>query len=209
VSGCDVRASIINIENDAPGPSDRLLVDTNVWYWTCYSRASLTDHPPERYQSKLYPAYVQEVIAAKGMLLRCAFIFSELCELVERSERQVHNGTLAPGSELTPKGFRHGDSALRAQVRSEVELAWLQVKRLSGVVSCNIGDTTVEQAISGLRAAEIGGHDALILASMANTGITGILTDDSDFATVTGLQVFTANRWIIRAAQPKGLLIAR
>jgi hypothetical protein len=44
---------------------------------------------------------------------------------------------------------------------------------------------------------------------MKNNGIVQIITDDGDFATVAGIQVFTANRTILNAARSHGKLQTR
>jgi len=44
---------------------------------------------------------------------------------------------------------------------------------------------------------------------MQSHGVVQVVTDDGDFATVLGIQVFTANRNIIRAAHAQRKLITR
>ena len=45
--------------------------------------------------------------------------------------------------------------------------------------------------------------------AMTAAGVTQILTDDGDYCTVPGIQVFTANRPVIDAARAQGKLVAR
>jgi len=47
-----VQAEIVDIRTDAPLASDSFLVDTNVWGWTTYTRASLGKRGPTRRQSR-------------------------------------------------------------------------------------------------------------------------------------------------------------
>lgn len=53
------------------------------------------------------------------------------------------------------------------------------------------------------------GYDLFILESMRSHGVVQVITDDGDFATVPGIQVFTANRNVIQAARAQGRLITR
>jgi hypothetical protein len=55
----------------------------------------------------------------------------------------------------------------------------------------------------------IDGYDLFIAEAMANAGVTQILTDDGDYCTVPGIQVLTANRQAIDAAQAQGTLKVR
>lgn len=55
----------------------------------------------------------------------------------------------------------------------------------------------------------VDGYD-LFMAEMAlKNGITQIITDDGDYATVSGLTVFTANQKVIQAASLVNKLISR
>ncbi|MEA5577670.1 hypothetical protein [Anabaena sp. UHCC 0451] len=53
------------------------------------------------------------------------------------------------------------------------------------------------------------GYDLFILESMGQESIDKIITDDGDFVTVPGIQVFTANPRAIAAANNQGKLIRR
>ncbi len=48
-----------------------------------------------------------------------------------------------------------------------------------------------------------------MLEAMQREGLTQVITDDSDFATVAGITVFTANNNVIQQAQQQGKLILR
>lgn len=52
-----IQANIVQLATDSPRPSDTFLVDTNVWFWTTYTRAGLSSQPPRPYQLASYPAY--------------------------------------------------------------------------------------------------------------------------------------------------------
>ena len=45
-----VQAEVVDISADTPKTEDAFLVDTNVWYWLTYSRASQSARPPAYYQ---------------------------------------------------------------------------------------------------------------------------------------------------------------
>ena len=72
-----------------------------------------------------------------------------------------------------------------------------------------IGSATTDAALARLSSQHLDGHDLFLLESMAGASVTQILTDDGDFCTVPGIQVFTANRQVIEAAQTQGKLLAR
>ena len=49
-----VEAEVVDIGADAPLPSDIYLVDTNVWYWTAYSKASVSGSYQGQYLSLIH-----------------------------------------------------------------------------------------------------------------------------------------------------------
>ena len=50
-----VQAEVVNINVDTPRAEDVFMVDTNVWYWLTYSKASQCARPPAYYQISKYP----------------------------------------------------------------------------------------------------------------------------------------------------------
>jgi hypothetical protein len=48
-----------------------------------------------------------------------------------------------------------------------------------------------------------------VQAKVVDHGVLQLITDDGDFATVPGIQVFTANRNVINAARSQGKLQTR
>jgi hypothetical protein len=89
-----VRANVVDIKADKPRGDDVFLVDTNVWYFLAYSRASHDPRPPKNYQMRDYPAYVELVLnldQGKTKLLRSPLSYSELAHSIERCECQIHS----------------------------------------------------------------------------------------------------------------------
>ncbi|MBF0537928.1 MAG: hypothetical protein HQL03_06710 [Nitrospirae bacterium] len=56
---------------------------------------------------------------------------------------------------------------------------------------------------------QLDGYDLFIIEAMSRASITKVITDDGDFATVAGIEVFTANDNVINAAQSQGRLTTR
>ncbi|MFV9689915.1 MAG: hypothetical protein ACNY01_02980 [Desulfobacteria bacterium] len=68
---------------------------------------------------------------------------------------------------------------------------------------------TATAALNRLQTEKLDGYDLFILESMKNHGVVQVITDDGDFATVSGIQVFTANRNVIAAAKNQAKLKIR
>jgi len=201
-----IDADIIDIRVDTPEPEDIFLVDSNVWYWMTYTKASLSNKPPRTYQVSDYPRFVAKAIAANAKLYRCGLSLAELSHLIEVSEHQIFER--ASGS-IHPKEYRHKHPAERSNVVKEVEAAWGQVKTMASSLDVTINDAVVDAALGRFDNECVDGYDLFFLEAMTNEKVIKIITDDGDFATISGIQVFTANKNVIASAQSQGKLITR
>ena len=201
-----IQADVVDLRSDLPQKDDRFLVDTNVWFWMTYSRAS---QAPITYQARTYPSYARMVRAAGGKLYRCNLSFAELAHAIERDERTVFNRTRAAGTTVETKEFRHNYPTERSNVLAEIQSAWGLVKTLALPLEVSIDESTTDVALQKLSSVRVDGYDLFILEAMTSDGIGRIVTDDGDFTTVPGIQVFTANSNVINLAKSQGRLIVR
>jgi hypothetical protein len=67
-------------------------------------------------------------------------------------------------------------------------------------IEMSIGSATTDAAAARLSSQPLDGHDPFLLESMAGANVLQLLSDDGDFCTVPGIQVFTANRQVQREA---------
>jgi predicted nucleic acid-binding protein len=201
-----INADVIDLRNDIPRQDDLFLVDSNVWYWTTYSRADLAFTCPKAYQINDYPLYISKALSAKSKLLRCGLSLAELAHLIEKTEREIY--TRAHGA-ITSKEYRHNYPAERANVVAEVQAVWSQVKTMAQTIEVQIDEILADAALSRLSTQQLDGYDLFILEAIAGAGIVKVITDDGDYVTVPGLQVFTANQNVIAAAQNQSKLLKR
>ena len=195
-----VQAEVVDIRSDAPKNDDIFLVDTNAWYWYTYTNASISSRP---YQITEYPSYIAKAISANSLLLYCGLSLAELAHNIEQTEREIFSST------LKSKEYRHNFPAERAKVVAEVQAAWSQVTSSAVCTDVLVSEETSNAALTRFQTQLLDGYDLLILEAMDKAGVTQIITDDGDYATVPGIQVFTANSGAIAAAKSKGKLLVR
>ncbi len=195
-----IEAVVFDIRNDNPKDNESFLVDTNVWSWLTYTRASIGPNPP--YQVKIYSSYIQKCRAKNCRLLFCGLTLAELAHLIEKTEREIYNR--ANGVSLTTKEFRHNLPNERTNVISEVQSAWIQVKALGELLQVLVDQSETTDAEVRYVHNPIDGYDLFMHGAMEKAGVSQILTDDGDFATVQGLSVFTSNQNVITSAQKQG-----
>jgi predicted nucleic acid-binding protein len=95
------------------------------------------------------------------------------------------------------------------RVVNEINTAWAQVENLSAAMPATVDQPCVDASLTRLQSQKIDGYDLFILESMKAHGIEQVITDDSDYATVPGIRVFTANLNVIKSARNQGKLLKR
>jgi len=199
----NVQAQVIDIQNDSPGPTDSFLVDSNVWFWITYPKGG--GYTPSR--TRLYVNFVSKSLRARAKLHCCELSLAELAHIIERAERDIYN--TANGANLGSKEFRHNYPAERGTVVAEIGRAWQQVTTMASSLSATVDASTVAAALVAFQTQRVDGYDLFVLQAAAMRKIVQVLTDDGDYCTVPGLQVFTANSTAIQAASAQGKLLVR
>ena len=193
-----VQAEVVDINSDTPKAEDVFLVDTNVWYWMTYPNATRL--------CEEYPRYVDNALKAKSTIHHSGLSLAELTHLIEKTERDIYCQYVA---DEQAKEYRHNETSERSRIVSEIQSAWSQVLNLASPIAVAIDAETSNAALKRLETQKVDGYDLFILESMMNSSIVQVITDDGDFSTVPGIQIFTANRNVIKAAQLQKKLISR
>ncbi|MEX5539912.1 hypothetical protein [Pseudomonas poae] len=200
-----IKAEVIDITKDTPLAGDNFLVDTNVWYWMTYSRASVAG--AQNYQVLHYPQYTSSALSIGSSIFQSGLSLAELSHVIEKVEREMYEKSNAV--KVSTKVFRHNYPAERLKVSCEIESMCRQVMSMSSSVETLIDEKFSQTAMSRISRDLVDGYDLFILETMSLKGLSQIITDDGDFATVSGIQVFTANKNVIAAASQQGKLITR
>lgn len=204
----NVSASVVDIRTDNPRKTDVFLIDTNVWYWLTYTRASMGDRPPIKYQISDYPAFLKKAIGSGSRIVQSTLNLAEISHIIERTEREIFAKTTGFDKNKT-KEFRHTLPSERVKVVSEISASWAQISNLGIPIEVRIDEQIAKGMCVRMSSQALDGYDILILETLSRASVTQILTDDVDFATVTGLTVFTSNNLLLRLARDQGKLIVR
>lgn len=198
-----VRAKIVDIRADTPKDSDVFLVDTNAWYWLFYSRASLTPNGSQAY----YLAFLKAAIGASAKLHCYGLTFAEIAHNIEKAEREIYADRA--GRKIGTKEFRYDYQNERRKVVSLITDTWDDVLSVSTMLDLNMDNDFMRSALSLFPSVGLDGYDLFMAEAALKVGITQIVTDDGDYATVQGLTVFTANQRVIQEARVAGKLVTR
>jgi hypothetical protein len=202
-----VRGQVIDIRADNPKDTDRFLVDTNAWYWLFYPRVSQAPSSPLSHQLADYPSYIKKALGNKATLHCYALTFAELAHNIEKAEREIYENQAA--KKIRPKEFRHDYVNQRRKIIGLITDTWADVMSVSNLLDMELSTTFMQSALSLYPAVGLDGYDLFMAEAAFKTGVVQIITDDADFATVSGLTVFTSNQKVIQAASSANKLISR
>ncbi|MCK4791537.1 MAG: hypothetical protein KAV87_47840 [Desulfobacteraceae bacterium] len=198
-----IQADVVEVISDDPLASDVFLIDSNVWYWMTYSNASVYSFS---YQLSDYPQYVNKALKVGAHMCHTGLSLAELSHLIEKTEHKIYKQA---HGEIFPKEYRHNLQNERTKVAAEVQAAWVQITRLAAIIDVVIDNPTTSAALTRFQTEKLDGYDIFILEAMGKHGLIQVISDDGDFATIAGIQVFTSNRNVIQAAQAQGRLSVR
>lgn len=140
------------------------------------------------------------------MLLHTGLSLGELAHVIEGAELDIYQQTAQIRHR---KEFRHSFPIERANVTSRITTSWREIERMSSLMDVLVDRDLMTAALQRLRTEALDGYDALVVERLTQAGVNQVITDDSDFATVAGLTVFTANLTMINAAQAQRQLVVR
>ena len=202
----NVQADVIDIRTDTPQAEDRFLVDTNVWRWYTYGAS-----PPQSASQKIeqYTPYSTKILGAHAVMFYSGLILAELAHIIETSQYEAYK--LATGSSLIRKEYRHNLSSERANVVAEVRAVWDEVEDIATSADLNLDKISTRAALSRFQTQALDGYDLFLLEAISQVRSEKIqvLTDDMDYATVSGIQLFTSNGLVIQEARRLGKLLVR
>jgi len=184
---------MISLNNCEPAHTDKFFVDTNVWFWVtyCASKEINTDSKPKRYQLQNYPAFIEKVLDVGAKLFHCPLVFSELANVIERTEYDIFSDGNR-SDRISRKKYRAIESE-REKVINEIRMAWTTVNSMSTCLDVKLSKGTVVPALAYLQSAPLDAYDAFYLQVMSSEGITKLISDDGDFKS-TGVDLFISLR---------------
>lgn len=204
-----VQADVVDITGDTPLSTDAFWVDTNIWYWQTYSRASMRTSAPRPYQLRDYPNYLQACLASSCSIYWIGLSLSELARQIEDGEKEIAESSGAIPPRTSSKTFRHDFPNERSGVVTEIENAWAAIETIATPLHLLVDQPLVTRALVGFRTSALDAYDQFCRLALQHHGITQILSDDGDFCTVPGITLFTSNRGVIAAASTQGKLVVR
>ncbi len=183
-------SQLINIQQYHPHHSDKIFVDTNVWFWMTYAASNEieTENRPLRYQTLKYPELIEKILDSGANLYHSPLTLTELSNIIDRTECEIFNTENA--HIMSRKKFRDIDDS-RNKVIEEIKSAWHFVNGISTCIDTNLNKTLADKSLETFASCKLDAYDSFFVRIMQENGVDRILTDDRDFLTVNGLKIMT------------------
>ena len=167
-------------------------IDTNVLVWTHYSEASnpcLNKHP---YQVIRYPDFVARLLENGNKLVTTLLNLTELCGVIERNRYRIYKAVNGSDS-LGFKSYRN-NSAEREGYRHEIEHMLMEIREsYDGQIEIiNFTEAHLNMFVNNICKNKCDVFDYLIIDYLKGMGIHNYISDDKDFTTVDGINLYTA-----------------
>lgn len=199
-----IRASVLDLSSYAPKPSDKFVVDTNVWLPLAYARIRQGQAKNIRVADASYEAFVKQALTNGALLYWAPSSFCEIANCIERTERDLYSA--AEKTKIGQKTYRHERNTERVKVVLAIKTAWRIVTGMATGLPLNLDDKAMTDLAADFNLRRVDAYDQFLVTAMQQANILNILTNDADFASVTGICIVTSNSVAIAEAQAAGKL---
>ena len=171
--------------------SEVFALDTNILFWTHYSKASnpsLSIHP---YQVTKYPNFVEALLENGNKLVTTIFNVTELMHVVENSEFKIYKAT--NNTRIKKKAFRNIEQE-REKYKNEIETILLQINEsYDGQIELiQLTESDINDFVSNIKNNSCDIFDYIVIEYLKSKGVKNFITDDRDFKTIDDINVYYA-----------------
>lgn len=171
-------------------------LDTNVLYWYTYPRYGTVKSGVIN-QAQVYYDFVDKLVSDGNPLYTSVYNISELLNVIEKNEYDIYT-TMHPEIPLTKKDYRRILTE-RESLKRIMKTTLANVKAICKVIDFEFSSKTMDLFVANLSDHRCDVFDYLILNHYVEINELNILSDDNDFATFEGINLYTANTKILEA----------
>lgn len=201
----DIKCNKVFDINNCQIPYDvPYYLDTNIWYWLTYPRVTFRNES-QKQKAIIYTSFISNLQINNSELCSTVFTYSELINIVERNEFDL----VRANYQHNRKNFRK-DMGKRKDTVEIIANVLEQVDEFStpNKVTQIMDYIKAETLITGLNSSLLDGNDLIVGMLTKENEIINIISDDSDFGTLEGINLFTLNTEVIEAARIQGKLVS-
>ncbi|MHC6178545.1 hypothetical protein ACYUJ6_01545 [Clostridium sp. JNZ X4-2] len=171
---------------------DIFALDTNVLYWTHYSKASDPNLKVHPYQVTKYPNFVEKLLENGNTLVTTIFNITELIHVVENSEFKIYKA-INNTKHIKKKDFRNMEEE-RIKYKNEIKTILLQINSsYEGQIKViDLNEDDINNFVENITNNSCDVFDYVVIEHLKDMGISNFITDDKDFKSIDGINVYFA-----------------
>ena len=169
-------------------------LDTNVLYWYVYPRYN-TVKTHTQHQAMPYYDFVDKLVSDGNPLYTSIYNITELLHVVEKNEYDIYQ-TTHPDLPLTIKDYRKID-AERGNLKRILTTTMSNIKNICTILDFNFTQTILDEFLNSLDSHRCDTFDYAILRNCIAEKQLNVISDDSDFATMELINLYTANATVL------------
>lgn len=168
----------------------KFCLDTNVLYWYTYPRYGLGEKD-NKHHSQVYYDFVDKLVADGNPLITTIYNVSELLNIVEKHEWEIYK-RLNPQFPIDKKDYRRIASE-RTNLQQIMKTTISNVKNICTIVDFNFSSEGLDCYVDSFTKHRCDVFDYLILTYYVESSDINVISDDNDFSTYSGINLYTAN----------------
>lgn len=167
-------------------------IDTNALVWTHYSKASnpsLNKHP---YQVIEYPNFINKLLLNGNVMVTTVLNITELCGVVERNEYRIYK-EINNLTSFSIKDFRKLE-AERNAYKNEIDTMIMEIKSAydNQIEIIELNEEVIDKYRRNIcNNCDI--FDYAVIEYLKQKGINNYISDDKDFSSIDGINLFTTS----------------
>lgn len=187
-----MSSTIKNLKTYVPMDNKKeFCLDTNVLYWYTYPRYTQLLSKNVQKQAQSYYDFVDILVGNGNPLLTTRYNITELINIIEKHEYDIFCAS-HPEAKYSKKDFRRIPEE-RERLQRTLKLTLSNVNNICKTADFNITESILNNCISTLDQHRCDVFDFVILSYYKANNHLNIITDDNDFASVDGINLYTAN----------------
>lgn len=170
-------------------------LDTNVLYWYCYPRYNDNLHPQRVSEIGVYYEFVDRLVRNGNPIITSIYNVSEFLNVIEKHECEIYQKL-------------HDDIVVSVKDLRNIKQEREKLKRLMAVSTNNVFETceiiefemkksVIDKFVDNLHSHKCDVFDYVTLDYYKEHNKLNIVTDDADFMSVDGINIFTSNEQML------------
>ncbi|PWJ88989.1 uncharacterized protein DUF1241 [Oceanotoga teriensis] len=172
-------------------------IDTNVlfWYHYAFAKYNYNNIKIAEYQKK-YPEFIEQFIEKNKNLFTSSINLSELFYRIEMTEYKLYKKNNNNPS-LKLKDYRNIEVE-RNKLKKTLNAIYKEIKNLYTIKDINFTNNNLLEYINEMSTHKCDVYDHAILSFIKSKKLLNVISDDSDFTSISGINVYTLNNKAIK-----------